>query len=189
MDVKKDLHLWVAIKDDDVIVVVKGEATMKISYVLKKFVIDLMNESEGHNRNFKIDLKDCNYMDSTFTGLLVILEKYAKNKLNSRFEILNPSKFCQKILDTMGLIPLFKISENKADYEKQSVALEPFQIEKTEEAILMYLAHKELSGISNENKKEFEDVQKFLTEHIEKETGKDIENISVSDLTFIDMDM
>jgi anti-anti-sigma factor len=188
MEPKKKLPLSVAINDDDVIVIVNGDATMKISHILKKFMMDLMDESKGLNRNFKIDLRKCNYMDSTFTGILIILEKHAKKKLDNRFVILNPSNFCYNVLETMGLIPLFKISNEKPDYEKNAVQLKPFYIKKTEEAILMYLAHKELSDVSKENKEEFKDVQKFLKSHIESETGKDIEEIDVNDLSFLEKD-
>jgi anti-anti-sigma factor len=194
MESNKKLPLSVTISNDDVIVVVNGDATMKISHILKKFVMDLIDESIGRERNFKIDLKNCSYMDSTFTGILIILEKYAKKKLNNRFEILNPSNFCFNVLDTMGLVPLFKISKSNSNYEGKTIVLKPFHIEKLEEAILMYLAHKELSNVSNDNKEEFKDVQKFLTEHIESETGKDIDEIDAEsflkfqDKTFNDDD-
>lgn len=184
MESKKKLPLSVAISNDDVIVIVNGDATMKISHILKKFMMDLMEESEGHQRNFKIDLRNCHYMDSTFTGILIILEKYAKRKLDDRFEIVNPSKFCYNVLDTMGLIPLFKITNEEKDYEGVAVQLKPFHIQKLEEAIIMYLAHKELSNINENNKEEFKDVQKFLKDHIETETGKDINEISTEDLDF-----
>ncbi len=186
MESKKKMPLSVAISNDDVIVIVNGDATMKISHILKKFMMDLMEESEGHHRNFKIDLRNCHYMDSTFTGILIILEKYAKRKLDNRFEIVNPSKFCYNVLDTMGLVPLFKITNESENYEGSAVQLKPFHIQKLEEAIIMYLAHKELSDISEENKEEFKDVQKFLKEHIESETGKDIGEISNEDLDFTD---
>ncbi len=184
MESKKKMPLSVAISNDDVIVIVNGDATMKISHILKKFMMDLMEESEGHQRNFKIDLRNCHYMDSTFTGILIILEKYAKRKLDNRFEIVNPSKFCYNVLDTMGLVPLFKITKENKNYEGSAVQLKPFHIQKLEEAIIMYLAHKELSNINENNKEEFKDVQKFLKEHIEIETGKNINEISPKDLDF-----
>jgi anti-anti-sigma factor len=188
METNNIVPLSVTISNDDVVVLVSGDATMKISHVLKKFMMDLMDESVGIDRHFKIDLKNCSYMDSTFTGILIILEKHAQKKLHDRFEILNPSPFCVKVLDTMGLIPLFKISKNNGIYNGKPIQLKAMQIQKLEEAILMYLAHKELSDISEENRKEFADVQKYLKEHIEKSTGKNIDkfNINLNDKNYND---
>ncbi len=189
MEASNKLPLFVSIKGDDVIIIVDGEGTMKISHVLKKFVMNLMDGSNEHKRVFKIDLRHCTYIDSTFTGLLVILEKYSRTKNNVKFEIVDPSEFCLNVLETMGILNMFDISYGNADYRELSVELESFHIEKTEKAILMYLAHKELSEVNKDNEKEFQDVQKYLKKHIEEETGKDIDDIDIDDLTFLDDNM
>lgn len=180
METNNIVPLSVTISNNDVIVIVNGDATMKISHILKKFVIDLMNESVGEDRFFKIDLKNCSYMDSTFTGILIILEKYAQKKLNGRFELLNPSSFCKKLLDTMGLVPLFKISTNNNNYKGEAIQLQSFQIQKLEKAILIYMTHKALADINKDNEKEFEDVLKFLRESIKKDIGKDIDELNLN---------
>ena len=49
-----------------------------------------------------VDLRDCAYMDSTFLGTLIFLDKHLRQR-QGRFSLIAPSQACTKLLRQMGL--------------------------------------------------------------------------------------
>ena len=49
-----------------------------------------------------VDLRDCTYMDSTFLGTLIFLDKQLRQR-QGRFSLIAPSPACTKLLRQMGL--------------------------------------------------------------------------------------
>ena len=93
---------------------VEGRAVMNLSLPLRRC-------AERHlatgTMNVLVDLRDCNYMDSTFMGTLLTLKKSLdRTPGGGELTLVAPSESCCKILNQMGLTDVFPA---------QAVALDP----------------------------------------------------------------
>jgi anti-anti-sigma regulatory factor len=57
------------------------------------------------------DLSQCQYMDSTFVGLLVAVDKKLQKASGSRLRLARPSSACRTILEDLGLKELLLVEE------------------------------------------------------------------------------
>ncbi len=158
----------------NIYVFVIGEATMLIAPTLKKFVFDIIQKISGsEEHNIYINLSDCKYMDSTFIGTLIIIEKKCMDLLNKHVLLINPNAYSMEVLDQMGLLKVFTIiSDFQPSVNLNVWQLEMKDMDRLENAILMFQAHEELSVINDVNRKQFSLVTQTLKEEIEKEKLK-----------------
>jgi len=159
---------------NNIYVFIQGEATMLVAGTLKKFVLDIISQiANQSDTNIYLILKDCGYMDSTFIGTLVIVEKRCVENLNRHILLSNPSNYCLELFEQMGLLKVFTIiTELPVKKDLNVDPLEMTEIDRLENAILMFQAHEELSGINDENKERFSLVSKTLKDQIQKELKK-----------------
>ncbi len=177
-DPAKRVTLTVGYDKNNVYIYVAGEATMMIASTLKKFIFDIVGQFESATEhNIFINLSDCKYMDSTFIGTLIIVEKKCVDILSKHILISKPSIYCEEVLQNMGLLKVFTITEEMPVSENIHLTeLIMRDIDRLENAILMFQAHEELSNVSQENKKQFKLVTETLKKEIEKEQKKRNEN-------------
>src|SRR5438270_13536964 len=90
---------------------VEGRATMANSVPLRRCAERLLGEGTNHVR---IDLRDCNYMDSTFLGTLLTLHKTLE-KTQGHLTLIAPSVPCSRILDQMGLTDILPAQAEPLD--------------------------------------------------------------------------
>jgi anti-anti-sigma factor len=165
--------LKVGYDKSNIFIYVIGEATMIVAPTLKKFAFDIIDQfNENAPSNIYLNLSECKYMDSTFIGTLILLEKQCVNNLNKHILLTSPSGYCHEVLEQMGLLKVFTIIDFPETEDIKLASLEMQDMDRLESAILMYQAHEELSGINENNKKQFSVVTKMLKKEIEKEIGK-----------------
>jgi len=159
---------------NNIFVYVIGEATMLIASTLKKFVFDIIHKISGDSEhNIYINLSDCKYMDSTFIGTLIIIERRCVDILNKHIILSSPNDYSMEVLGQMGLLKIFTIIQEPVVYDKLNMwQLEMKDMDRLENAILMFQAHEQLSEVSEENRKQFSLVTQTLKEEIEKEKQK-----------------
>jgi anti-anti-sigma factor len=109
------------------------------------------------------DLSDCEYMDSTFLGLIVGAQKRFQAAGGDKIVILNANEACRGLLRTIGVLGLIRLSEEK-------IAL-PDDMERMDSgprasAQFILDAHEELSGLSEENRKRFAGLTSVLRDAI-----------------------
>lgn len=106
-----------------------------------------------------IDLGPCDYMDSTFLGLIVGINKRFKAAGGSPVVLLKPSQTCLGLLRTIGVTKLVTISETGPAFPPvmESMSLGP---RATAEFILD--AHENLTEMSEENRNRFSTLTKAL---------------------------
>lgn len=112
-----------------------------------------------------IDFSACEYMDSTFMGLLVGVNKRFQKLSGSRIILFNLNKTCHDLLDTLGIIDLVSVSAEAVEF--------PQDMEKVVEAgstnpEFLLNAHENLMELSEENKKKFETLGTILKQQIKK---------------------
>ena len=112
-----------------------------------------------------VDLSDCEYMDSTFMGLLVGFHKRYKVLTGRALTILRPSQDCIKLLTGLGILKLMTLVSGPEPVSPETwTALKASHLPSTE--VLLH-AHKDLSEISADNEKKFSALQSVLEQQLE----------------------
>ena len=127
---------------------------LKVKEEFERIVAD-----EKELDNIYVDLSNCEYMDSTFMGVLMGFSSLLNEKKGIPLTIL---KVCDKsftLLKEMGLNVLFKYSQDDIPFPKsmqESLNGNEIQIDDILEA------HQNLSSISEENKNKFQSLMDIL---------------------------
>jgi anti-sigma B factor antagonist len=124
---------------------------------------------------FVLDLAECLLMDSTFLGVLagLGLKLSSGNGHQTRHgvELFNPSPRITELLDTLGVVHLFTITQGSPSHPASAEAVErtsPPDPSKAELARTCIEAHQTLMDISPANVARFKDVTQFLAEGAKK---------------------
>lgn len=137
---------------------VSGRGSFQNSTGLKDFAAEMTKR--GH-REFIIDLKDCELMDSTFMGTLagIALRLGPQGSLR----VVRPNERCRSVLRNLGLDRVFAVEENlpvlPPDAALRDAEGQPPR-EARRETIIE--AHENLVAANPENAVRFKDVIEFL---------------------------
>jgi len=115
------------------------------------------------------DLSECRYMDSTFIGLLVAIEKKLRKASGGRLHILRPTAECREILEQIGLKNFLLIEERDMQAPEAMAVLAPNAEKPGAEFILR--AHEALMETSEEARKKFALLKETLEQKL-KGSGK-----------------
>ena len=89
-------------------VVASGSIRASLCYPLRERLLSRLEESAGIPAVFA-DLSRCTYMDSTFIGLLVAVDRRLRKGVGGRLHVLRPSPQCLDLLGQLGLRELLLI--------------------------------------------------------------------------------
>ena len=123
---------------------------------------------------FVLDLAECVLMDSTFLGVLAGfgLKLSAGNGDQARhgIELLNPRARIIELLETLGVLHLFKLTQGAFSPAAPTQPLEPAPTNPTKAEMTRTCleAHQTLMEISPANAARFKDVAQFLAEGVKK---------------------
>jgi anti-sigma B factor antagonist len=121
-----------------------------------------------------LDLSECVLMDSTFLGLLAGfgLKLRAGNGGPGQpgIELLNPNTRITELLDTLGVLHLFRLAQGPVNLPDQAEprAHTPASPTKAEVSQACLEAHQTLIDISPANAARFKDVAQFLAESLKQ---------------------
>ena len=98
------------------------------------------------------DLSACEYMDSTFLGLIVGAQKRFAASGGDKIVLLKANEACRGLLRTIGVLGLVRLSDETLDFPKDML-----RVEGGPRASAQFIldSHEELTGLSEENKKRF----------------------------------
>jgi anti-sigma B factor antagonist len=123
---------------------------------------------------FVLDLSECDLMDSTFLGVLAGLglkmNRAGKDGEGSPIELLNANPRIAELLETLGVLHLFKLVEGPLSLPEPTEAREHCSLtpkrEEVKQACLE--AHRTLMEIDPGNVAKFKDLAQFLAEDLKK---------------------
>jgi anti-anti-sigma factor len=150
---------------------ISGRANFSSSIDFKRLVNELWQKNY---RYFVLDLSDCALMDSTFLGVLagfgLKMSANQKDPCAQSIELLNPNARISELLENLGVLHLFKITEGPLALPEQTQAqpLTPTTPTKEEVTRACLEAHQTLMSINPENVSRFKDVTAFLAEDLKK---------------------
>jgi len=162
------------IQKDILILFVRGEATHVQAPALRQAVLGYLDRAisgEFSIRRVALHLGETPYMDSTFMGTLLLIDKACMEKLEDHLMIINPSAFCRNLLETSGLVDYLPIETSVSIDDGERWVLSALEITRLEKAKLLLMAHEELSSLNDENKKQFSLIKKLLEQDIQNLSG------------------
>ena len=122
-------------------------------------------------RYFVLDLSDCVLMDSTFLGMLAgfgIKVNPPQKEAERAIELLNPNPRITELLESLGVLELFRITHGKAGSPTCTEQYDhtPVPACKADLVAACVEAHETLMQINPENRSKFVDVNLFLTNEL-----------------------
>jgi anti-sigma B factor antagonist len=148
-----------------------GRANFTSSIDAKTLFDQLLQRGYGW---FVLDLTDCVLMDSTFLGVLaglgLKLNHPEAEKSQRILELFNPNARILELLENLGVLQLFKITEGEIRFPEMANPRElaPSQPTREEVKRTCLEAHKTLMEINPENVSRFKELAQFLAEDLKK---------------------
>ncbi|MFN3660922.1 MAG: STAS domain-containing protein [Brevinematales bacterium] len=160
--------VYVGVVDRHVYVVkVIGRGTLEYSTELFETFSEKLDKNELEALYF--DLSETQYLDSSFIGVIVSLQKKMKKDKRGELFILNPSQKVIEIFVTMGLEDLLpmKVETQLKNVEYTEELAQ--RLEKTEESIRILLqSHQDLMEVNPQNRRRFRLVEEMLKKELER---------------------
>lgn len=160
--------IFISSIDNKIYLMPKGHITANLCFPLRTHLYKKISDS---NNKFEIyiDLSHVSYMDSTFMGLLVGLEKKLIRFFKSHLHILNACDDAKKFLSQMNL-------ESFLHFDKQTIPKDlnfiifnnEIDIDELEKTKIVLDSHKNLSSLHEKNKSKFSLLEKVLKDKIKK---------------------
>ena len=175
MEIEQSTNIEYAQPGESIVVIrIGGRGTFHNSPCLEKLEEEFCRQNE--NVRFIIDLEKCNYMDSTFMGVLAYMGTNQIKRGVGKMTVLNQTNHTLKLLSTLGLTQILDVHFDKStEYLKNAdfeVAECPEQ-DKYTQIVHMLEAHKKLIDIDGRNEVQFEKVVTLLSESLKREEEKD----------------
>jgi anti-anti-sigma factor len=139
---------------------VEGRGTMTQSLPLRRCAERAL---ETGVTRVLVDLRDCNYMDSTFLGTLLTLKKTLEKRPEGKFVLLAPSAACARILQQMGLTEMLPTEADEPPLEAVWTELmcEVEDVNSLKSNIAQ--AHQELASLPGPAGEQFQAVMRCLS--------------------------
>lgn len=165
--------MWVLAGERFACIKISGRANFSSSIDFKTLVQELRQKGYAY---FVLDLTDCTLMDSTFLGVLAGFGLQSTGSRpdqgKSTFELLNPNERISELLESLGVLPLFKLSQGSEDpapaAQSESIPITPSCPTKEEVRSACLEAHQTLMEINPQNASKFKEVAAFLAEDLKK---------------------
>lgn len=136
----------------------EGHITAALCADLRHLVFQRF-DSDPEPHAMYVDLSLCEYMDSTFLGLLVGFNKRLLRSGAGKLNIVRPSAAARELLDSLGLLSLVEVVEGPVAFPSD---MRDVVKTKTTGPDLLLRAHENLMELSEENKKRFAAVHSVL---------------------------
>jgi len=145
----------------------QGHVTASLCSDLKSRIFERL-EAKPPVENVFVDLSACDYMDSTFLGLLVGINKRFLKFAERPLSLVRPTATCRELLKTIGILRLVKVLDETVEFPE---AMESVVTAEKATAEFLLDVHENLMDISDENKHRFSTLYSVLKSQ-SKKTGE-----------------
>ncbi|MDA8424668.1 MAG: STAS domain-containing protein [Treponema sp.] len=147
---------------DTVYIRAEGHVTAAVCPGLKSRLFARL-DAQPRAQAVVFDLAPCEYMDSTFLGLIVGAQKRFAASGGDKILVLHANDACRGLLRTIGVLGLVALSDENVAFPED---LERIGAGTRASAQLILDAHEELSGLSEENRRRFAGLTSILRDAI-----------------------
>lgn len=151
-------HIYFGLAGDALTIIPVGHITAALCPELKAKIQPFLLP-DSRISALRLDLSDCDYMDSTFLGLIIYLSKMMKNAGLGAPSVHMTSEQCMSLFRTMGMLKMLEFSDQPCSRPAQPESLST-QVDIT--ATFLLEAHRELTMLSSENEERFRSLTKAL---------------------------
>src|SRR5208337_1151099 len=141
----------------------RGNIRAGLCYPLREALLAQLDQTADVPAVY-VDLSECRYMDSTFIGLLVAIDKKLQKGSGGRLHILRPTVECREILEQIGLKSFLLIEERDMQAPEAMGVLAPNEERPGAEFILR--AHEALMETSEEALRKFALLKETLEQKL-----------------------
>jgi anti-anti-sigma factor len=149
-----------------VFMIAHGHIRAAVCYPLRDGLLARLDGAAAPPAVF-IDLSECTYMDSTFIGLLVAIDKKLRKATAGRLHVLRPSPACAEILSQIGLQDYLLIDQEAREMPAGMEELSSSAGRPGADFILK--AHEALMETSEEARKKFALLKEMLEKKLKAE--------------------
>ena len=143
----------------------EGHITAAVSTDLRELILDRLAKAPPPPF-LGVDLSACDYMDSTFMGLLVGFHKRFRSLTGGALTVLRPTSECTKLLSGLGILKLMTVVTGETPTSPDTwIGLKSKQ---NPQAEILLNAHRNLSELSPENAKKFSTLETVLERQVDK---------------------
>ncbi|HSV56010.1 MAG TPA: STAS domain-containing protein [Magnetospirillaceae bacterium] len=146
----------------------QGHITAALCSDLKARIFDRL-EAKPPVDNVFVDLSLCDYMDSTFLGLLVGVNKRFLRYSERPLTVVRPSPPCLELLRTIGILRLVRVEDSTVPFPE---SMEIMVAAGRTDADLLLEVHESLMDLSEENRHRFSTLHDVLKKRA-GDAGKD----------------
>jgi len=149
---------------DTVTFQISGWGRMHQSMPVRRFVDQCL---AAGTTMFRVDLRHCTYIDSTFLGTLLLLRRNIQRRPICQFLLVSPSPECCRLFKQMGVEECLPAV---ADTEAPAESWTELPCEENVEAFNRNVvqAHQELANLGGPSGKVFEGVARCLTKDLQE---------------------
>lgn len=157
-------ELYLAEENGKIFVRAVGHITANSCKELKDKVVDRL-EHGPKVKDLVVDLSHCDYMDSTFMGVLIGFNKRFREIAGHPLELLKPSQACLSLLSNLGVLRLLKVLDRDVPLPHDMMKIEKGS---ESEIDMLIAAHDNLIELNDANRAKFELLRKILQDQKEK---------------------
>lgn len=158
--------ILIAVYENNLYFKALGHITANLCFPLRDLIVKRLTQFSCPFGIF-FDLSETDYMDSTFLGLLIGIEKNLYSVSQSHLQILNPNEISIKLMKNMGLDRFLTIvREDKLPELEYEIFNDEIDLSELERCKIILSTHKDLSSLSEENREKFKHLEAALEEEI-----------------------
>ncbi len=145
---------------------VEGCATMVHSRPLRQFAEQCLEQGAT---SLRVDLRRCTFMDSTFQGTLLFLNRDADRRANVELALLSPSPECRRLLQRMHVDRLFSVidADEPGDGTWLELKADSDELKNPQFQRNVLQAHQELGQTSGPNSEQFRELAEAMQQELE----------------------
>lgn len=143
----------------------QGHITAAVSTDLREVILERLALAPAPAM-VAVDLSKCEYMDSTFMGLLVGFHKRYKVLTGRGLTILRPTPECIKLLTGLGILKLMTLITGPEPVSPE--VWKSLRASHSPNTEILLNAHQDLSELSPENQRKFSALQNVLEQQLQK---------------------
>jgi anti-anti-sigma factor len=147
-------------------VTARGSIRAMLCFPLRDELLARLGEAQAAADVF-VDLAGCQYMDSTFIGLLVAMDNRLRGAGGGRLHVLRPSPACRDLLAQLGLLDVLSIEDDAR--EPPAEMREMAERDEKPGAEFILKAHEALMETSEEARKKFGVLKEMLERKLKAE--------------------
>ncbi len=148
----------------------QGRMTVNICYELRNRVFNRLDDQPPVGNIF-LDLSRCDYMDSTFMGIVLGINKKLKRTTDLGLTVVCPTDECNNLFMGLNILKLFTVRESLVAFPE---AMETISVrEKPAPDVILY-AHDDLIEISETNAEKFRVLRNILHKRVVEEREKNL---------------